>query len=123
MKLIAPVFLFLFSLNSFALEKTEYEITCKNDDCFRYGWIMKSKDKKYLLNNSCFENDCEMNGWDSIDINGDRFQVRCQPGGNVTCGNFDWSKFGGVSFWRGKASKTVCNDWDCYTNGWYLTVY
>ena len=46
-------------------------------------------------------------------------------GGNVTCGNFDCSRYGGVSFWRGKASKTSCQDWDCYGKGWvsdYLLV-
>lgn len=113
MKIVAFLFFFCISLNSFAAKK-EYSISCKGEDCFRYGWTMQDKQGFYRLDNKCIENDCENLGWSSTDSKGHQFYVQCLPGG---CFNEGWTSLNVVGF-KFLKDQVTCKNNSCLSYGW-----
>lgn len=155
--------LFIGSLSFAEIQK--FETACKNQDCFRNGWITTAP--HYVLDTNCKNQDCKKLGWNSVANDHSTYEVTCRQGGcfqdgwastqnlkgnvyyddvlcrnsncltngwtvrtgydvlggDVVCNNNDCSKFGGESFWRGRPSRTVCYEADCYHKGWTLLVY
>jgi hypothetical protein len=97
--------------------KNRFIVRCKKDGCFNQGWhSVNYHNGKVLYDQAaCKRNNCLRFGWKvktGYDLSG----------GNVTCRFLDCSKFGGFAHWRGKTSKTYCQDYDCYGKGWFLEV-
>ncbi len=102
----------IFSFCSFAAER--YEISCKNFDCFRAGWLMRSTATPYYLDTVCKMNDCNHYGWRSQDNLGNGYDVTCL--GN-DCFQFGWNS---TNLWQGRIylDRATCKNNACLIYGW-----
>jgi hypothetical protein len=95
---------------------SSFSVTCRALGCFTTGWTSVENDNGNILFDfvTCKGKSCLTNGWDILST--------YDGGGEVACKNNDCSRFGGLSYWRGKFSETYCYEGDCYRFGWAAEI-
>lgn len=105
---------FFTGSNSFA---ETWDTSCKNNDCFKNGWITTGDVNNFYLEAFCTNKDCLHYGWTSLDGFGTKI--------SVTCVNADCFKSG----WHSSEERinndlfiddAVCTNHDCLTDGWQV---
>jgi hypothetical protein len=105
-----------FGWKSIDNRNSSYTVNCKSAGCFAEGWTSLQNDNGKILIDvvHCKDSSCLSKGWNIVST--------YDKGGEVTCKSDDCSRFGGISFWRGKVSETSCYADDCYKNGWAARI-
>jgi hypothetical protein len=109
-KLVLYLVLFL-SLETLAV--TTFETTCKQDDCFRFGWITTGPDY-YRLDTVCKNFDCNEYGWTSLANDFSTYEVVCKK---RSCFNEGWNSLQRVNAWTFE-DEVTCKDQQCLISGW-----
>lgn len=112
MKYFVLLMIFVTSV-SFGQMKV-YETNCKNQNCFKYGWVTTSKN--YVMDTKCKNQDCTRYGWTSLANDQSTYNVNCRTGGCFTDG---WTSSQDI---KGKIyyDDVFCKYSGCLKYGWVV---
>jgi hypothetical protein len=108
----------IFGLSLFAsvaLAQTRtYETTCRQGDCFKYGWVTQSK--SYVLDTHCKDQNCTRYGWYSRANDKSTYDVSCRGMGCFIDGWTSKQVIKGRVYY----DEATCRQSSCLKYGWTI---